>query len=106
MALRLAQRSEAADVALSEAAQMEARVRSESEAMRRFTEEETARMKLQNAGLSEQLADAVQAAAQLQVTLPPVGGGRIPNHGFGWAASGGSVGWAVMLLAGWTDSPS
>ena len=69
MALRLAQRGEAADAAMAEAVQLEARVRAESEAVTRFGVQETSRLRKQNALLQEQLSDAVEAAAQLQDIL-------------------------------------
>jgi len=45
IALRLAQRGEAADTALADAAHMEARVRAENEAVTRFSAEEVGRLK-------------------------------------------------------------
>ncbi|KAL1524857.1 hypothetical protein AB1Y20_019737 [Prymnesium parvum] len=69
MALRLAQRAEAADSALAEVAQMEGRLHTEHEAIRRHCEQETGRLRQRNEGLMAQLDDAVQAAAQLQDLL-------------------------------------
>ena len=69
MALRLAQRGEAADAAMAEAAGLEGRVRAEGEAVARFSSQETERMKQRNGALQEQLADAVEAAATLQGLL-------------------------------------
>lgn len=57
---------QAADAALLEVAQMESRLRTEQDSIRRYCEQETSRLQRRNEILSEQLADAVRAAAELQ----------------------------------------
>ena len=69
MALRMAQRVEAADAALADAAQMESRIRAENESFRKFCEADASQLRLQNGALTEQLDDVMQGAAQLQELL-------------------------------------
>ena len=69
MAVRLAQRGEAADAAIAEAAATEGRRAAEADAFRRHADAELQTMREQTDGLRIQLTDAVSAAAGLQELL-------------------------------------